>query len=609
MSNSVGTLCVYGCVSIPTTNSSPLIKNCTCRRSEVFKFDPLLNTTFFYTELDLVKMSIDYAASMLLAMDHVNDQDTSVVAQLEGCMYTFENPPIIRDSRREKNEAFDALLAVNEEKLDICAIVGPFFEESILSNLQLAYTFKVPQFLFSMQDYRLTLSQQGPNAIGNSYNDQVLALDIVSFIQFLQRDYMAIVHWPSDVKNRLAYQIVQNAGKNQLTARSFELGMAPPPFDKSVQYPQTFRQVKATGFRTLVLLYDRAAHLIDMAEAMEIAGVLDGSFVIVLLEQAAPPEALNLVFGDAPKDHPIWNLLSGSFVIRGLDNFLWKQDDPFLKSWRSQDSNFASRVQSILPYNLTVAPDYFQKNDPYVRSSFVYDSVISMAVSACQIDIDNVKAQASYLPTINAIRNMAFQGASGNVTVHYHSKLRERPYIDAGLYNIRIDANGELKANLVAIRPSGEQLQLLWETRDVAVYADGGTEQPGPLLVVLEENHLSPSVRALGLSLFAVCLAVSTLFSIAIYVKREHPLIKSGQPFFLQLVLLGSCVTSASVFTLSFDESSGWSNRSLSTACALTPWLFFLGLITSYAGLFCKVRYVPVWIFISIQFSLSDVES
>lgn len=533
-------------------------------------------------------MSIDYSASVLLAMEHANAQDSSVVAELEECSYHFERPPVIKDSRRDKNQAFDALLEAKSDQLEICAIVGPFLEESIESTSQLAYTFQVPQFLFSMTDYRTTLSQLGPNAIGNSYSDQVLAQDIVSYIEFLQRDYIAVVHFPNNAKDRLAYQIVQQASKVHLTSRSYELGPAPPPFDKAFQYPELFRKVKATGFRTLVMLYHRADHLVQMAEAMEKAGVLDGDFVIFLLEQAAPPEALNLVFQDAPSDHPVWKLLNGSFVIRGLDGFVWNTNDPFLKSWRSLDSEFASRVEAILPYNVTVPPDYFQTSDPYVRSSFVYDSVVSIAVSACQMEISDAAAEARYIPTINAIRNMAFEGASGNVSIHAHSKLRERQHTDAGVYNIRVATIGELEASLVALRLSG--MDFRWEAKGVATYADGTSTKPAPLLVISKENFLSPSARALGLSLFATCWAISILFSLAIYFHREHPIIKSGQPFFLQLVLLGSCITSASTLTLSFDELSGWSKHNLSIACASSPWLFFLGLILSYAGLFCKVR-------------------
>jgi hypothetical protein len=40
---------------------------------------------------------------------------------------------------------------------------------------------------------------------------------------------------------------------------------------------------------------------------------------------------------------------------------------------------------------------------------------------------------------------------------------------------------------------------------------------------------------------------------------------------------------------LSFDESIGLGQTGLSFACQLTPWLFFVGMTTMYAGLFCKL--------------------
>lgn len=48
-------------------------------------------------------------------------------------------------------------------------------------------------------------------------------------------------------------------------------------------------------------------------------------------------------------------------------------------------------------------------------------------------------------------------------------------------------------------------------------------------------------------------------------------------------------MTSTSIFLLSFDEGSGWSSAALSTACTITPWGFFLGLVTVYAALFSKM--------------------
>ena len=70
---------------------------------------------------------------------------------------------------------------------------------------------------------------------------------------------------------------------------------------------------------------------------------------------------------------------------------------------------------------------------------------------------------------------------------------------------------------------------------------------------------------------------------------RKDPIVQRGQPFFMQILCLGSIITSAAIFTLSWDEDAGWTNRQLSIACSLTPWFFFTGHILIFCSLFIKL--------------------
>ena len=47
--------------------------------------------------------------------------------------------------------------------------------------------------------------------------------------------------------------------------------------------------------------------------------------------------------------------------------------------------------------------------------------------------------------------------------------------------------------------------------------------------------------------------------------------------------------TSSAIFTLSWDEGAGWSDRQLDIACAMTPWFFFVGNILTFCALFTKL--------------------
>ena len=48
-------------------------------------------------------------------------------------------------------------------------------------------------------------------------------------------------------------------------------------------------------------------------------------------------------------------------------------------------------------------------------------------------------------------------------------------------------------------------------------------------------------------------------------------------------------MTSGSILTLSLDEGLDIDDSGLDIACQVTPWFFFLGMVTMYAGLFCKL--------------------
>jgi hypothetical protein len=120
------------------------------------------------------------------------------------------------------------------------------------------------------------------------------------------------------------------------------------------------------------------------------------------------------------------------------------------------------------------------------------------------------------------------------------------------------------------------------------LYRDGTSNSPGPGIVILQMNYLGWA-RAMGFVLLFISWAVSLVLSFAVWWWREKQHIKGGQPIFLQVLLCGSFVTSGSILTLSFDESIGLGQSGLSFACQLTPWLFFVGMTTMYAGLFCKL--------------------
>ena len=105
----------------------------------------------------------------------------------------------------------------------------------------------------------------------------------------------------------------------------------------------------------------------------------------------------------------------------------------------------------------------------------------------------------------------------------------------------------------------------------------------------VEENYLSPGVRAIGLVLMVIAWVLGLAALIGLYVFDKDPVVQRAQPFFLKMLCYGSVLTSSAIFTLSWDEGAGWSDRQLDTACAMTPWFFFVGIILTFCALFTKL--------------------
>jgi len=574
----------------------------------------VLNTTSFQTKIDTGRMGYDYMASALMAMDHFNSRDNSVVSAItkgtQNCSVFFPNATFI-DSGRDDKYAFEQMLG--ERSREPCAILGPFFEEAIESTLMLAGSFHVPQLLYSVTDYRLTMPRTGPNAFANSYSHQNLALDIVSFLQRpgMERDYLAVVHFNNDKRSRLAQQ-VQSAGEQaprRLNVTTIELGPVPPPINTTAHYIETWKRVQRTGYRTLLLLYHRSAHLVNYAEILDDLNMLNGDYVFLLMKEAVPPHEVNSVYKYVKPGSALDKLLQGSIVLSELDGFQWNENDEFLRLWRSQNSSFTQRVNSMTPLKpeqpeyLQGEADYFKKHSPYPGASYVYDSVMAIGLGACALrqrspdssgskpgrELQSRKPPSAsdlpYTPLVRAIQSLHFRGASGNVSFQIVDKIRPPQGIVVGAFNIRWDPEtNEYRAILGALRAESG-----WRDLEPFVYANGLTSAPAVKLAIDNENHLSKWVQTLGLSLLCITWFVGLICALGVYLTREDSIMKAGQPIFLEVLCLGSVMTSTAIFTLSFDEGSGWSVQSLSVACTVTPWLFFVGLVTVYAALFCKV--------------------
>ena len=195
---------------------------------------------------------------------------------------------------------------------------------------------------------------------------------------------------------------------------------------------------------------------------------------------------------------------------------------------------------------------------------------------------------------LSSILMSKFSGASGPVEFgKEYEKGRNYEGITVGVYNIQPqEVNPETgtrshDASMISIWTEG----VGWEDipgRDL-IYRDGTTVSPGVYRRVYEWNFITPTARAIGLGLMFFAWLVGAVTMVLLGWLRNDPNVQQSQPVFMHTLCVGSIITSTSIFTSSFDEDAGWSNRQLSIVCSLTPWFFFTGHILIFCSLFIKL--------------------
>ena len=199
---------------------------------------------------------------------------------------------------------------------------------------------------------------------------------------------------------------------------------------------------------------------------------------------------------------------------------------------------------------------------------------------------------------VDAIRGLKFEGATGQVQFGNAEQDPDRlgtrlaSTVTFGAYNVRIEEvlPGNLSSSIVLtdlLLPGRKSHQ--WNMKQDSIYGGGRTLPPLLLRDDPEKNYLSPHLQALGLSLMAFAAAASVACGLWVFVYRKHRVLKASQPPFLYLACFGALAQALAIFTISFDESDGWTEDQLGAACMAMPWLLALGTILVYGALFSKL--------------------
>lgn len=106
---------------------------------------------------------------------------------------------------------------------------------------------------------------------------------------------------------------------------------------------------------------------------------------------------------------------------------------------------------------------------------------------------------------------------------------------------------------------------------------------------VPEQNYLSKGIHIAGLTFMSIALSLIMISATGVFIFRNTPPLRLAQVPFLYLLLFGIGLITCAILTLSFDESFGWTESSLTAACTASPWLVALGYNMTYLALFSKL--------------------
>ena len=214
-------------------------------------------------------------------------------------------------------------------------------------------------------------------------------------------------------------------------------------------------------------------------------------------------------------------------------------------------------------------------------------------------------------PHVRGMLESKFSGASGPVQFERdaHDTVRESGHGAAfGAFNLRMSTSEAGQTTykyenvLTAVWRNNE-----WSHKEPFRYPDGSYRAPS-LIRSIDNNYLSEEVRISGLALMGFAWLLSLICIVATWFLKEKWYVRSAQPVFMIGLCLGSAILATSIYTLSWDEGTEWTDIALDRACMMTPWFFFIGHVLTFCCIFTKLwRVDKVLQFRRVKVQLSSV--
>lgn len=332
-----------------------------------------------FSDLLSSRMAYGFTAAIMLALEHFNFRDTSVVPELasvyEGCNFFFSRPTFV-DSRADGRTSVRALWEQFTNYQDApCAVLAPLSEDALIQTVPAVDAFEVPMINYFTEG-----------------EDLSTATSVANLVLSKQGRINAIVEY---FKDRKYLSIWSDAGPFDKTLGDYEFLGGMELFTirnaNRSSMKKNVKRMKDSGIKTIYCDISTFPKLVEFARATNDAGLLDDGTLFILPPELAKSDDIELLYRDVEEGSPLDKLLSGALVFDRLDGFrVDPLSDPLLGAWRAQDDGAPARLNRLAPRSSKVraGSDFFQSVNPTNYASFAYDAVIAIGMGACSLQAE-----------------------------------------------------------------------------------------------------------------------------------------------------------------------------------------------------------------------------
>ena len=382
-------------------------------------------------------------AAALLAVEHFNARNTSVVAELgdlQGCGISFGADTVVAvDTRVNSHQAMQYLVKELQQGDPVDAIAGPYNEIPALELSVLATGMEAPIVSHRAFDSNLLLPKRHPffSQVSPDFHSEMQFIS--TYLQHIGRhNYIAILYssTASEVqKVDILRSILEKDGFTQVRSFSYraqdptEESLLQEGHDRSVR--DSLQNIKATGFRTIFVLpwqldFDtpvigrHAAELeLDRGEHM---WIMTGG-----IAELSPRNVEAFLLKSLAGNATFLNSIAYTMAVDQYaplyfpDSILQYQDQAFFQRVAALNpiSNYFGddTLRDLLSGEYPLARLTAEQGSWMLGTSFMYDAVMSIGLGACTAASASEENGTAFTGKmhLDGIRAVDFLGASGKI--------------------------------------------------------------------------------------------------------------------------------------------------------------------------------------------------